>query len=263
MPMEKSDSKSRIRNPQSRIRSVPSEKGGSAERSLERDCRHKMVRRIKVQSVTDMVKERLREMIMEGELAPGAKILQDQIAEELGVSKTPVLKALHVLQSENLVASIPRRGFFVRKFTMSEIADAFAVREVIEGVAAEEAANRMTDKEIKRLAGLFAPFEPPLDAEKTEAYAAADKKFHGLILTASRNEFIQQIDSMMNVLSISFQPGLLRSPEQTIPEHQRIVEAIKARDPLGAREAAMDHLYRTRTWLGEQLRIQEELSKEA
>ncbi|HHV93374.1 MAG TPA: GntR family transcriptional regulator [Firmicutes bacterium] len=213
-----------------------------------------MVRRIKVESVTDMVKQRLREMIMEGELAPGTKILQDQIAEELGVSKTPVLKALHVLESENLVVSVPRRGFFVRKFTLEEIADVFAVREVIEGVAAEEAAAAMTDKEIKRLANLFEPFEPPLDEEATKAYAAADKKFHNLIVAASRNEFIQQINDMMNVLSISFQPGLLRSPEETIPEHQRIVEAIEDRDPLRAREAAMDHLYRTRIWLAEQMR---------
>ncbi len=201
-----------------------------------------------------MVKQRLREMIMEGELAPGTKILQDQIAEELGVSKTPVLKALHVLESENLVVSVPRRGFFVRKFTLEEIADVFAVREVIEGVAAEEAAAAMTDKEIKRLANLFEPFEPPLDEEATKAYAAADKKFHNLIVAASRNEFIQQINDMMNVLSISFQPGLLRSPEETIPEHQRIVEAIEDRDPLRAREAAMDHLYRTRIWLAEQMR---------
>jgi len=201
-----------------------------------------------------MVKQRLREMIMEGELAPGTKILQDQIAEKLGVSKTPVLKALHVLESENLVVSVPRKGFFVRKFTLEEIADAFAVREVIEGVAAEEAAAAMTDKEIKRLANLFEPFEPPLDEEATKAYAAADKKFHNLIVAASRNEFIQQINDMMNVLSISFQPGLLRSPEETIPEHQRIVEAIEDRDPLRAREAAMDHLYRTRIWLAEQMR---------
>ncbi|NLJ25351.1 MAG: GntR family transcriptional regulator [Firmicutes bacterium] len=216
-----------------------------------------MARRIQVESVTEMVKERLRQMIMEGDLTPGTKILQDQIAEELGVSKTPVLKALHVLESENLVESIPRRGFFIREFTMSEIADVFAVREVVEGVAAEEAANLMTDKEIQRLATIFAPFRPPLGEDETRAYAVADKKFHNLIVAACRNEFIQQIDTMVNVLSISFQPGLLRSPEETLPEHQEMVEAIKDRDPLRARKAAMDHLYRTRVWLYRRLKIEE------
>lgn len=62
---------------------------------------------------------------------------------------------------------------------------------------------------------------------------------------------------MVNVLSISFQPGLLRSPEETLPEHQEMVEAIKDRDPLRARKAAMDHLYRTRVWLYRRLKIEE------
>jgi DNA-binding GntR family transcriptional regulator len=218
-----------------------------------------MARRIQVESVTEMVKERLREMIMEGDLSPGTKILQDQIAEELGVSKTPVLKALHVLQSENLVKSYPRRGFFVREFTWSEIADVFAIREVVEGVAAEEAANLMTDKEIQHLATTLASFRLPSDEDDTKAYASyavTDKKFHNLIVAACRNEFMRQIDSMLNVLSISFLPGLLRSPSETLPEHQEIVNAIKYRDPLRARRAAMDHIYRTRVWLYKELQLE-------
>ena len=65
-----------------------------------------MAIRIQLESVTETVKQRLRQMILEGDLEPGAKILQDQIAEELGVSKTPILKALHVLETENLVESL-------------------------------------------------------------------------------------------------------------------------------------------------------------
>ena len=218
-----------------------------------------MAIRIQLESVTETVKQRLRQMILEGDLEPGSKILQDQIAEELGVSKTPILKALHVLETENLVESIPRRGFFVREFTIAEIADVFAVREVVEGVAAEEAASFMGDEDIQRLAMMFAPFHPPLNEEETKAYRAADQDFHNLIVSACRNEFVQQINSMVNVLPISYRPGLLRSPAETLPEHQEMVRAIRERDPVRARRVAMDHLYRTRVWLHSQLEIEEKI----
>ena len=94
-------------------------------------------------------------MIMERQLLPGEKIPQEKLAEDLGISRTPLVNALKFLEKEKLVQSIPRRGFFMRTFTKKEMISIFELREVLEGLAARKAAQKITDKEIAQLGDFF------------------------------------------------------------------------------------------------------------
>ncbi len=90
------------------------------------------------------VYDRLKAMILEGKLVPGDKVFQDRLAQEMGVSRTPLVNALKVLEQEKLIKAIPRRGFFVRQFTKEEMIYIFELREVLEGLAARRAAALIT-----------------------------------------------------------------------------------------------------------------------
>src|SRR6185295_11391540 len=109
------------------------------------------------QQLTDRVHAALREAITSGRLAPDARIKQEQIAAELGVSRTPVREALHLLEREGLVRLVPRRGAIVQGFTAADVRELYELRELLEPAAAALATVRATPEErraVQRLAGL-------------------------------------------------------------------------------------------------------------
>src|SRR5690606_12292208 len=99
----------------------------------------------------ELVFEVLREAIITGKLRPGERLMEVQLAEELGVSRTPVREAIRKLELEGLVLMIPRRGAYVAEISMKDIADVFEIRAALEGLAAQLAAERCTPEEIENL----------------------------------------------------------------------------------------------------------------
>ena len=97
----------------------------------------------------------LKSMIIERQLLPGDKIPQEKLAEDLGISRTPLINALKFLEHEKLVQSIPRRGFFVRLFDKAEMISIFELRELLEGLSARRACQNITDRGIEQLKGFF------------------------------------------------------------------------------------------------------------
>ena len=93
----------------------------------------------------------IKDMIEHRQLLPGQKIPQEKLAEELGISRTPLISALKFLEQEKLVETKPRRGFFVRLFTMAELVSIFEIREVLEGLSARRAAQSITHDQKERL----------------------------------------------------------------------------------------------------------------
>jgi len=126
------------------------------------------------------VYQRLKEMIVNGSLLPGQKLKQEKLAAELGVSRTPLLKALQSLEHEMLVESIPRRGMFVKEISAQEIIDVYDCREAVESMALRLAIERATDAEILKMKKIFEPFS---DTDKIDVkkYQKADENFHDLI----------------------------------------------------------------------------------
>lgn len=187
----------------------------------------------------------LKEMIIERELLPGDKIPQEQLARELGISRTPLVSALKYLEREKLVEGRPRRGFFVRHFTESEMVSIFQLREVLEGLAARRAAACATDHDIERLKGFFKQFSSGGTITDIKGYAREDRHFHNFVTEIGSKEFLKSILQSYNIISFSYQvissEGLIRPPDETILEHLAIIDAIADKDPEGAENLMRMH----------------------
>ena len=198
------------------------------------------------------VYDALKGMILSGELEPGQKITQMKLAEDIGVSRTPLLKALQMLEHELLVESIPRRGMFVKKMKHEEIIDAFDCREGLEGIAARLTAERITENQLRRLQKVFAPFRGQSDISVKD-YGRADQQFHRMLIQFSGNHILPRIEMVGNIHIISYNRGLIRPPEETLPEHHAIVEAITERRSDLAEKHARAHLRKSRDLLASSL----------
>jgi DNA-binding GntR family transcriptional regulator len=188
----------------------------------------------------------LKSMIIERHLLPGDKIPQEKLAEDLGISRTPLINALKFLEHEKLVQSIPRRGFFVRLFDKAEMISIFELRELLEGLAARRACQNITDREIDQLKGFFRQFAGIKDITDIKAYAREDRRFHNLLTGIGAKEFLKSILETYNIISFSYQTvlseGLVRSPNETIHEHLAIIKAISNRDADSAERLMRRHL---------------------
>jgi DNA-binding GntR family transcriptional regulator len=191
----------------------------------------------------------LKNMIMDRQLLPGKKIPQEKIAQELGVSRTPLIAALKYLEQEKLVESKPRRGFYVRLFSKAEMVSIFELREVLEGLTARRAAQRVGDAEIDRLKHFFAQFDLAQNITDYKAYSREDRRFHTYVTKIGAQEFLKSILETTNIISFSYQlinsEGLVRSPDETIHEHLAVIEAIGQRDPEAAESLMRRHFKKT------------------
>jgi DNA-binding GntR family transcriptional regulator len=197
----------------------------------------------------------LKTMIVERQLLPGDKIPQERLAEDLGISRTPLINALKFLEKEKLVRSIPRRGFFTRKFTKKEMISIFELREVLEGLAARKAAQKITESQIAQLSRFFQKFDGDKDLADIRAYAREDRRFHNFLLDIGAKEFLKSILETYNIISSSYQvlapEGLVRPPRETIREHRAMIAAIAGRDAEAAESLMRLHFQRSRAVLQE------------
>jgi DNA-binding GntR family transcriptional regulator len=178
--------------------------------------------------------EIIKNMITERQILPGEKIPQEKLAQELGISRTPLVSALK---------------FFVRLFSKQEMVSIFELREVLEGLAAKRAAANITDKEIEILNGFFRPFSESTNITDFRAYAKEDRRFHNFITEIGAKEFLKSILQTYNFITASYQylssEGLVRPPNETIEEHLAVIKAIGERDPDAAEELMRRHLNKT------------------
>ena len=178
--------------------------------------------------------ELIKKMIIERRLLPGDKIPQEKLARELGISRTPLISALKYLEKEKLVEAKPRRGFFVRLFTLAEMVSIFELREVLEGLAARRAAAHITTVQVRELKCFFEPFRHADPIVDLKGYAREDRRFHNFITEVGAKEFLKSILETYNIISFSYQvvssEGLIRSPAETIREHLAIIDAICLKD---------------------------------
>jgi DNA-binding GntR family transcriptional regulator len=191
----------------------------------------------------------VKEMINDRRLPPGAKISQEQLAAELGISRTPLISALKYLEKEKLVEARPRRGFFVRAFDRQEMISIFELREVLEGLTARRAAIAATDRQLDQLRTFFSDFVDSGPITNYRDYCREDRRFHNFVTEIASREFLESILSSYNIISFSYQlvasEGLVRSPDETLGEHLAIIDAIVNRDPEAAETMMRRHFKRT------------------
>lgn len=197
------------------------------------------------QPLREVVCESLREAIRNGVLKPGERIMEIQLAEELGVSRTPVREAIRKLELEGYVVMMPRRGTYVANMSIRDINEIFEIRTALESLSNGLAAEHITDEELEHLQRLLVIIGGYIKDGNIEKIVETDIEFHDLMYHAARNHRLVGIISNLRdqltrfrTLSMSY-PGRL---EATLDEHRTIVEAIANGDRKAASKAAEQHM---------------------
>jgi DNA-binding GntR family transcriptional regulator len=187
-------------------------------------------------TLSEQVFNELKDAIISGNLAQGAKITEDELAKKYGISRGPLREALRRLESIRLLIRIPHAGMRVVTLTPEIMEEIYTVREALEGMSARLAAERMSDAEIQSLAELLEKHQQTIDQSKGKEYLQreGDLDFHFRIAKASNNQWL--IDLLSSELYQLLRMCRHRSsktperPEQALKEHKQIVEAIAMRD---------------------------------
>ena len=143
--------------------------------------------------LAEQVKERLLEEIFSGRYAPDARIVETQVARELGTSQAPVREALRGLEALGVVEITPFRGARVRRPTRSELVEAYAVRSALETLGARLAVPRLTDGDIAALGDSMEEMQAAADAGDGHRVAEADARFHGRIIEIAGNRTLEKL----------------------------------------------------------------------
>lgn len=187
----------------------------------------------------------IKAAILSLQLEPGAALVENELAGQLGISKIPLREALHQLENEGLVTRIPYKGVYVSGVTTREAAEIAAIRGVLEGLAARLAARRLTDEQIEQAEEILSEAEKALRQEKKDLCVAKGKEFHDFVIAHCGNS---QLSPILDNLDDRFHRFRLLSNEirgrtsLSMREHQRILKALKRRDPDAVEQAMRDHL---------------------
>jgi len=193
----------------------------------------------------DVIFNTIREAIIAGELKPGERLMEVQLAEKMGVSRTPVREAIRKLELEGMVEMIPRKGAHVAEVSVKDIMDVLEVRASLDGLATSLAATRITPDEIKELKHVYSQFVTNVEKENVNGTIKKDVEFHDVIYRASRNEKLIQISNNLKEQVQRFRVIYLKgfgSTKDVIREHEQIIEAITTNDSELALKIAYEHI---------------------
>lgn len=208
------------------------------------------------QPLREAVCNAIRDAINNGVLKPGDRLMEIQLAEELGISRTPVREAIRKLEMEGFVVMIPRRGTYVTDISLKDVTEIYEIRISLDMLAASLAAERINDDELEEMdRQLLLTSKYNIDTEM-EKIVACDSVFHDVLYRAARNERLVSIinnlrDQLTNMRGRTMaQPGRLA---ETLTEHRTLLDAIASRDPEAAAAAARSHIENAERTLMESL----------
>ena len=201
--------------------------------------------------------ERLRALILTGEYGPDERLIEEQLAERLGVSRTPVRQALTMLEAEGLVEIAPNRGATVCSFSIEDVWDIYDLRAVLEGHAARRAAGRIERRELERLQELAGEMERlpgrfEDHEEEIRALVALNQEFHGTIVQASRNRRLEHLINRTVEIPLMYKAFFwYTSHERTISNHfhRQILKALERGDTDRAEIIMREHVYEGRDFV--------------
>lgn len=193
----------------------------------------------------ELVCETIRQAIVDGVFSPGERLMEIQLADEMGVSRTPVREAIRKLELEGFVVMIPRRGTYVADISIKDINEVYEIRTSLEVLAAGLAAERISDEELETMQRLLVEIGQHIEDGNIEKIVEIDTAFHDVLYKASRNKrlagIINNLREQITVIrrrSMMY-PGRLQN---TMEEHRILVDSIAAHDVDRAQNAASLHM---------------------
>lgn len=193
----------------------------------------------------DVVFNTLRQAILKGELEPGERLMEIQLAEKLGVSRTPIREAIRKLELEGLVLMIPRKGAEVAKISEKSLRDVLEVRRSLEELAIELACQRMTEEDLDQLEIMQERFKKAVSRGDAMTIAESDEAFHDVIYQGTGNDKLVQMLNNLREQMYRYRLEYIKDEDKRqvlLVEHEHIVHALKNRNITEAKTAAREHI---------------------
>lgn len=209
----------------------------------------------------DVVFNTLRKAILTGQLKPGERLMEVHLANQLGVSRTPIREAIRKLELEGLVIMVPRRGAEVARITEKSLRDVLEVRRALDALSVELACERITQADIERLFQACQEFENAAGREDASVTARADVALHDIIVETTGNKRLQQLMNNLSEQMYRYRFVYIKEESQhdtLIAEHREIYESIATRDKERAARAASIHIDNQEKSIIRQIRLENE-----
>ncbi len=201
----------------------------------------------------DVVFNTLRDAILTGKLVPGERLMENQLADKLGVSRTPVREALRMLELENLVELVPRKGAQVLDMSEKDIINVLEVRSALEGLAISLACKKISKEELQQLKNMEVDFERAVADNDVEHFVDIDEDFHDLIFAATGNDKLIQIYKNLRIQLYRYRMAQAKndtSMPTIVAHHRGIIRAIENHDAEEGAAVAQGHIkYQTESIL--------------
>ena len=195
----------------------------------------------------EMVYEELKMQILTGAIVPGTRMMEVELAKEIGVSRTPIREAIRKLEKEGLVTIEPRRGAYASQISTEDMVEILEVRQNMEGLAAFFAASRMKPEQLADLKEVATNYNTAVSDGNMEDMIKYDTRFHRIIVESCNNKILVQMIEQLQELVLRFRYIYyddFRRAENMPSEHEIILKAIERGDAEAAREAADIHIDR-------------------
>jgi len=196
-------------------------------------------------SLTSKIFHILREDILNGKYAEGEKLVEAKLAEDLGVSRTPVREALKQLELDGIVENIPNRGVIVLGISKQDIEDIFEIRAAIEGISAKWAVDRMTNEELASLKDVYELMEFYTFKNDVEKFAELNTRFHEIIYRATKSRYLEQVLKDFQYYMKKTRRRSLQVEgriHDSLSEHKEVLDAFLAHDKEWAERALTIHV---------------------
>lgn len=193
----------------------------------------------------DVVFNTLRQAILKGELAPGERLMEIQLAEKLGVSRTPIREAIRKLELEGLVLMIPRKGAEVAKISEKSLKDVLEVRRSLEELAIELACQRISEAALHVLEEAQESFEHAVVSGNAMEIAETDEAYHDVIYNCTKNTRLVQILNNLREQMYRFRLEYIKDEDKRqilLIEHEKILKALRSRHVAEAKSAMREHI---------------------
>lgn len=195
----------------------------------------------------EMVYEELKMQILTGAIIPGTRMMEVELAKEIGVSRTPIREAIRKLEKEGLVTIEPRRGAYASQISTEDMVDILEVRQNMEGLAAFFAASRMTPEQLEELKEVSELYNEAVKTGEMEEMIKHDTRFHRIIVESCNNKILMKMIEQLQELVLRFRYiyyDNFKRAENMPDEHYEILHAIETGDADAARYAADVHIDR-------------------
>jgi len=219
------------------------------------------VPRLKRSNLREEIIRIIEDALLAGELRPGDRLVESDLAEKAGISRGPVREAILQLVGEGILVNIPFRGTFVARWTPQEVEEAYTLRAVLERLAVQEAIKHVTPEDIAQLQATVDEMDRCARKGEVRALIRLDIRFHEQLYALSKHSLLQEVLARLRrrlYCLMAVDEGYALHRDEIAADHQRIVDALKAGDPAVAAETITNHVLAVGAEVVEQMRREAE-----